>query len=96
MNKTKTKLKLNLKKNGFTKGDLLRVYVSMVRPLAEYCSSVFHALITKTDSDEFERIQAQSLKVIYGRRHSSSELLELSGLETVSYTHLTLPTIYSV
>ena len=71
----------HLKRNGFPKPDLVRVYVSMIRPTAEYCSSVFHAMITQGDSDELERVQSQALKVIYGWRHSYASLLELSGLD---------------
>ena len=53
----------------------------MICPVAEYCSSVFHALITKSDSWELERIQMQALKTIYGWKNSYSSLLEKSGLE---------------
>ena len=71
----------HLKRNGFTKPDLVKVYAAMVRPVAEYCSSVFHTLITASDSHEFERIQMQALKSIFGWRLSYRALLERSGLE---------------
>ena len=53
----------------------------MIRPVAEYCSVVFHPLITASDSHELERIQMQALKGIFGWRISYSELLKMSDLE---------------
>ena len=87
MNKVQSKFKSrlwslrHLKKNGFEKDELVKVYQTMIRPIAEYCSSVFHTLITQSDSLELERIQMQALKVIFGCKWSYSELLEKSGLE---------------
>ena len=46
----------------------------------EYCSTVFHTMITAADSNELERIQMQALKGIYGWRYSYRELLERSGV----------------
>ena len=71
----------HLKRNGFSKSELVRVYTSMIRPVAEYCSSVFHSMITSADSLELERIQMQALKGIFCWRISYSKLLEMSGLE---------------
>ena len=56
----------------------------MVRPIAEYCSSVFHPMITGSDNNELERIQMQALKAINVWRLSYRELLEMSGLEQLS------------
>ena len=43
--------------------------------------SFFHTFITKQDSDELDRIQAQALRSIYGWRLSYNKLLEKSGLD---------------
>ena len=74
----------HLKRNGYNNSSLVTVYTSMIRPLAEYCSSVFHALITSSDSYEIERLQMQALKTIFGWRHSYQQLLAKSGLERLS------------
>ena len=71
----------NLKKKGFKQADLLAVYISMIRPVAEYCHVVFASMITKRDSEELERIQAQALKSIYGWKISYRKLLLRSGLD---------------
>ena len=53
----------------------------MIRPLAEYCSPVFHTMISQSDSLELESIQMQALKGIFGWRLSYSTLLEKSGID---------------
>ena len=82
--KTRTWALRHLKRNGFNKSELLLVYKSMIRPIAEYCSYVFHTMLTESDSNELERIQMQALKGIYGWRLSYSTLLERSGIERLS------------
>ena len=56
----------------------------MIHPLAEYCSTVYHSLITSSDNLELERLQMQALKTIFGWRLSYKTLLEKSGLERLS------------
>ena len=56
----------HLKRNGFCQADLVKVYTTMIRPVSEYCSSVYNSLITQSDSNELEKIQMQALKGIYG------------------------------
>ena len=53
----------------------------MVRPVAEYCSSVFYSMMTVSDSLEIERIQMQALKGIFGWKLSYRELLLVSGVD---------------
>ena len=71
----------HLRKNGFKQSDLVLVYTSMIRPLAEYCLSVFYSMITVSDSLQLEHIQMQALKSIYGWKNSYSSLLKMSGLD---------------
>ena len=74
----------HLKKNGFKQGELLTVYKTIICPVAEYCSTVYQALITDADTNELERIQMQALKCIYGWNLSYEKLLEKSGIEGLS------------
>ena len=71
----------HLRRNGFKQPDLVVVYTSMIRPLAEYCSSVYYSMITDSDSLELERLQMQALKSIFGWNNSYGSLLQKSGLE---------------
>ena len=71
----------HLRRNGFQQKDLVLVYKSMVRPVAEYCSSVFYSMMTAADSLEIERIQMQALKSIFGWKLSYRDLLVQSGVD---------------
>ena len=68
---------------GFSKADLLKVYRSVILPVHDYCSCVFNSSLTITQSQALERLQAQSLKAIYGYEHSYRALLEMTGLTTL-------------
>ena len=63
--KSRVWLLRHLKRSGLNASELVTVYKTMGRPVVEYCSSVFHTLITEADSHELERIQMQALKSIY-------------------------------
>ena len=56
----------------------------MICPLVEYCSCVYHSLITALDSLELDRLQMQALKMIFGWRLSYRSLLARSGLDRLS------------
>jgi hypothetical protein len=49
----------------------------------EYCSVVYGPLLTAAQSERIERLQSQSLKIIYGFDLSYRKLLEKTGLETL-------------
>ena len=67
---------------GFSEEELVRVYETIVWPVAEYCAVAYHPQLADKQDELLERQQSHALKLIYG--------------PTVSYTHLTLPTIYPV
>ena len=62
---------------------LLQVYLIMLRPLLEYCSPVYHHMLTVTLSEKLERQQRRALKIIYGFGLSYSALLEKTGIPTL-------------
>ena len=68
---------------GFSESDLLKVYKSVILPVHDYCSCVYNSSLTQTQSNALERLQAQSLKAIYGYEHSYRSLLEKTGLTTL-------------
>ena len=51
---------------GFSQQELVKIYKSMIRSVVEYCSTVFHFLLTEEESDTLERCQYQALKCTYG------------------------------
>ena len=59
------------------------VYCSILRSVVEFCSIVYGPQMTAEESEDIERLQAQSLKIIFGFDKSYRKVLELSGLQTL-------------
>jgi hypothetical protein len=79
----------HLKKFGFSEQELVEVYQSLVRSVTEYCSVVYHSLLTDEQAKALERTQFQALKCIYGYSiNSYRQLLEKSGLQTLQERRL--------
>ena len=51
----------NLKKNGFNEAELVQVYKTILRPVAEYGCPVFHSSLTDDQDERLERVQDLSL-----------------------------------
>ena len=73
----------HLKHNGFTKEDLVKVYVAVIRPVAEYMLEVFHSMLTDAQDESIERLQVHALKCIFGPGISGRRMRERAGLETL-------------
>ena len=52
----------HLRKSGFKQPELVKVYTAMIRPVAEYCSCVFHTLITEDESKRLDHFKSLCLK----------------------------------
>ena len=75
---------LHLRRAGLTGGRLFRMYASMVRPVLETNSVVFHPMITKTQALELERLQKMVVRLCFGHHRHYGEVLqemELMSLE---------------
>ena len=73
----------NLRQAGVPPQRLVLVYCSLIRPVLEYPSVVFHSGLTEEASDRLERLQSASLRSIFGQGMSYSASLEQSGLTTL-------------
>ena len=73
----------NLKSNGFTTEELVQVYKTMLRPVAEYGCVVFHSSLTDDQDERLERLQDHALKCIYGSEKSARRLRGMAGLTTL-------------
>ena len=62
---------------------LRRVYVSMIRPVAEYASSAWHSLLTKEQANQLESQQNQAMKNILGLGISARRMREKLNLSTL-------------
>ena len=72
----------HLKRAGFTEGELATVYRTVVRPVLDYCATIYHPMLTDEQDQAVERLQAQSLKCIYGYKDSYATMREKAGVTT--------------
>ena len=55
----------------------------MLRPIIEFCSPVYHPLLSKEQSDNLERLQKLALKIIIGFNYTYVELLEIAEIKSL-------------
>ena len=70
-------------KSGFTTDELVTVYKSMLRPVAEYACVVFHSGLTDAQDEQIERLQNQALKCIYGPFILARKMRDRAGITTL-------------
>ena len=73
----------HLKHNGFDTADLLKVYVSMLTPVADYMMEVYHSMLTDSQDEVVERLQSHALKCIFGPRILARRMRELADITTL-------------
>ena len=73
----------HLRHNGFSADDLLKVYKTIIRPVAEYMLEVFHPMMTDGQDEGLERLQSHALKCIYGGGLSGRRMRDMAGLLTL-------------
>lgn len=56
----------HLKKLGFNKEELVRMYGSVIVPSADYCDVVYHSSLTDEQDQALERAQVGALRAIFG------------------------------
>ena len=73
----------NLKKNGFSEEEPVKVYTTMIRPVVDYACVVYHSSLTDEQDELLDRLQNQAVKCIYGFGLSGRRMREMSGLTTL-------------
>ena len=79
----------HLKHNGFSADDLVKVYTTIIRPVAEYMLEVFHSMLTDRQDEELERLQTHALKCIFGPGISGRKMRDLAGITTLREQRIT-------
>ena len=72
----------NLKNSGFSEEELVTVYKTMIRPVADYACAVYHSSLTDEQDEQLDRLQNHALKCIFGPM-SGRKLREKAGLTTL-------------
>lgn len=57
---------IHLRRAGIKGSELLSLFNVFLRPVIEYCSIVYHSMLTAGQSDELERLQKQVIKLAFG------------------------------
>ena len=80
----------NLKRNGFTNPELVQVYKTMIRPVAEYTCVVYHSSLTDEQDELLDNLQNHALRCIFKseKRLSGRKLPFWTGSEQVSKSGL--------
>ena len=70
-----------LRRAGVTSTGILKVYLSVIRPILEYAVPVWR-LISEVQSEKLESIQKRALKIIFPSTERYTEALSLARLDT--------------
>ena len=61
-----------LKYVGISENDLLTIYKLFMRSICEYCSAVYHSLLSVELCEKIEAIQSTALMIILADRYSNN------------------------
>ena len=95
---------IHLRRYGFSEEELARVYKTIVRPMADFCSVLYHPMLTDQLDERLDRCQLHALRCIYGQGLSYSEMRARAGVTTDTqvfvmvlnvYLHMELGFIYT-
>lgn len=70
-----------LKQYGFKEKELVSVYKTYIRPLAEYVSVSWHSCLSSEQAVALEQQQTRALRQIYGFDVSAKRMRELANIE---------------
>ena len=73
----------HLKRAGFKGRNLYRLYCCYLRTIVEYCSVVYHSLLTAVQSEALERPHRQAIRVCYGNKGQIANVMATEGIETL-------------
>ena len=82
-----------LKRAGIGQCDLVRIYISVIRPVVEYACPAWHANLHKYLSDSIELIPKRCMKTIFPGC-SYDDILEMTNLPTLHGRRTTLCRTY--
>ena len=64
----------HLRRVGFETEELVKVYKSVLLPIADYCCPAYHPMLTDLQDQELERVQIGALRCIYGYQLTAADL----------------------
>ena len=73
----------HLRRVGFSSTELVIVYKSMIRSLADYCCPAYHSLMTDIQDQQMERTQVGALRSIFGYEMTATCLRAEANVTTL-------------
>ena len=73
----------NLRKAGFKKKQLFKLYCCYLRSILEYCSVVYHALLTGGQAEALERMHRHAIRICYGFDVNVAEVMLENCIESL-------------
>ena len=74
----------DLKQKGMSERELVQVYTSLIRPLAEYAGAFWHSQLSAEQSAWLEAQQTCALRNIYGAGISAQKMRARAGINLLS------------
>ena len=74
---------IHLKRSGISGDDLFKLFNVFIRPVIEFCSVIYHPLLTKKQSSTLERMQRQATRLAYGWDISYQDICAIKGITTL-------------
>ena len=68
---------------GFSNDELVRVYRSVLLPIADYCCPAYHSMLNDTQDQLLERSQIGALRAIFGYELPATQLRQHAGVTTL-------------
>ena len=73
----------HLRRSGFKKRQLYRLYCCYLRTVIEYCSVVYHSLLSAGQREDLERIHRHAIQICYGHDIPVAEIMQAEMIETL-------------
>ena len=74
---------IHLRRAGIRGDRLFRLYATLIRPVLEVNSVVFHSMLTKTQAESIEILQKQVCRLCYGWEYSYRRVLQAHNIQTL-------------
>jgi len=75
-----------LKRAGLSNSHLLHFYITVIRPVLEYCAPLWHYALTKAQSESLEAVQKRAIRIIQISTHGMpySSMLFCANLSSLA------------
>ena len=73
----------HLRESGFRGDVLFKLYACYIRSILEYCSPVYHSLLTVGQGEQLEKLHRHAIRVCYGFDESVETIMNDKAIETL-------------